>query len=411
MNVNVLQENLAAGIATVKRAVVKRSTLPILSNILLTAEKGALSLSATNLEIGIVTHVPAQVNAEGAITIPARKLADYVNALPPDRVELALNPKTSTVHLKCARKDANLKGVDASEFPIIPVAQNQDDRAAIDADNLRALIARSVFSAASYGSRPVLECALADFSKTQVQFVTTDCFRLSVACAQLERAFATASKALIPSKALSDLAALLKAQEEPVFIAFGPNNAQIIFELADTVLVANLQDGNFPDFNQIVPKSHTTRVILNASELQEAVKRQTVFARESSNIVRLNISSGSDMDGGKVSIEAQSAETGDGVSEIDAQVETYNEKPLDVIAFNARFLNEAVTACGSPQIALELNDAASPGVIRPCRVSSPTTRESGTMGDDTRGRDDFTHVIMPMHIEGMRLAQIYGVKP
>jgi DNA polymerase-3 subunit beta len=385
MNVNVLQENLAAGIATVKRAVAKRSTLPILSNILLTAEKGALSLSATNLEIGIVTHVPAQVNAEGAITIPASQLADYVNALPPDRVELALNPKTSTVHLKCARNDANLKGVDASEFPIIPVAQNQDDRAAIDADNLRALIARSVFSAASDVSRPVLECALADFSKTQVQFVTADGFRLSVACVQLERAFgAPLNKALIPAKALSDLAALLKAQEEPVFIAFGPNNAQIIFELADTVLVTNLQDGNFPDFNQIVPKSHSTRVILNASELQEAVKRQTVFAREAFNIVRLNISSGNDMSGGKVTIEAQSAESGDGVSEIDAQVETYNEKPLDVIAFNARFLNEAVTACGSPQIALELNDAASPGVIRPV------------------GRDDFTHVIMPMHLDRMR---------
>lgn len=375
MKVSVLQENLARGIAIVNRAVATRSTLPVLGNILLATEGGRLKLAATNLEIGITHWTGAQVHSEGAITVPARQLADYVNALPPDRVEMELNLKTQTLHLKCARYDANIKGVDASEFPIIPTL-GDNNKILVEPDVLKELIAQATFSAAQDDSRPVLTGILAKFDKDAVTFASADGFRLSVRSAVLGSKLAAPVSVIIPAKALQDVARVVGDQEEPVEIAITDNRSQVLFHLANTDIVSQLIDGNFPDFNQIVPKSYSTRTIMNTSELQSAVKAASVFAREASNIVRLNISSGNEMGSGKVVIAAQSAETGDNVGEIDA---TVDGDPIE-IAFNARFLSDVLAILNTAQVALETSTAASPGVVKPV------------------GRDDFTHVIMPMHI-------------
>lgn len=376
MKVSVLQENLARGIAIVGRAVATRSTLPVLGNILLATEGGRLKLAATNLEIGITHWTGAQVHSEGAITVPARQLADYVNALPPDRVEMELNLKTQTLHLKCARYDANIKGVDASEFPIIPTIGDSPNKILIEPDVLKELIAQATFSAAQDDSRPVLTGILSKFDKDAVTFASADGFRLSVRSAVLGSKLTAPVSVIIPAKALQDVARVMGDQEAPVEIAITDNRSQVLFHLENTDIVSQLIDGNFPDFNQIVPKSYATRTIMNTHELQNAVKAASVFAREASNIVRLNISSGNDMGGGKVVIAAQSAETGDNVGEIDA---TVDGDPIE-IAFNARFLSDVLGVLNSPQVALETSTAASPGVVKPV------------------GREDFTHVIMPMHI-------------
>lgn len=375
MKVSVLQENLARGISIVGRAVATRSTLPVLGNILLATEGGRLKLAATNLEIGITHFTGAQVHTDGAITVPARQLADYVNALPPDRVEMELNPKTQTLHLKCARYDANIKGVDASEFPIIPTI-GDNNKILVEPDTLKELIAQATFSAAQDDSRPVLTGILSKFDKDTVTFASADGFRLSVRSAVLGTKLSAPVSVIIPAKALIDVARVIGDQETPVEIAITENRSQVLFHLENTDIVSQLIDGNFPDFNQIVPKSYATRTIMNTNELQNAVKAASVFAREASNIVRLNISSGNDMGGGKVVIAAQSAETGDNVGEIDA---TVDGDPIE-IAFNARFLADVLGVLNSPQVALETSTAASPGVVKPV------------------GRDDFTHVIMPMHI-------------
>lgn len=379
MKVSVPQVELARGIAVVSRAVAARSTLPVLGHILLATEGGRLKLAATNLEIGITHWSSAQVHAEGAITVPARQLADYVNALPPDTVHMELNSKTQTLHLKCARYDANIKGVDASEFPIIPTIGDNNNKILIEPDTLKELITQSVFSAAQDDSRPVLTGVLAKFDKDTVTFASADGFRLSVRSAVLGNKASAPVSVIIPAKALADVARILGEQDAPVEIAITENRSQVLFHLASTDLVSQLIDGNFPDYTQIVPKSHMTRTVMNTNELQNAVKAASVFARESSNTVRLNISSGGDaasMGGGSVVVTAQSAETGDNVGEIDATVEG---DPIE-IAFNARFLADVLGVLNAPQVALETSGAASPGVLRPV------------------GREDFTHVIMPMHI-------------
>jgi DNA polymerase III subunit beta len=386
MKVSCLQENLAKGLSVVGRAVAARSTLPVLGNILLATDNGRLKLAATNLEIGITHWIGAKVETEGAITVPARQLTDYVNSLPPDHIDIELNARTQTLHLKCARYDANIKGVDASEFPIIPTVGGET-KISVEPDVLREMIEQAAFSAATDDSRPVLTGIFAKFDKSadpakgdSVTFASADGFRLSVRNAVLTSTLDAPVTVIIPARALIEVGRITGDQEEPVQIAVTENRSQIMFHLANTDVVSQLLDGNFPDYNQILPKAHTTRTVVNTNDLQSAVRAAAVFARDASNIVRLNIQPvpgpASEMGAGKVVVAATSAETGDNVGEIDAQV---NGDPVE-IAFNARFLGDVLNVLHTPQVLLETNSPASPGVIKPV------------------GRDDFTHVIMPMHI-------------
>ncbi len=380
MQLSILQENFAHALSIVNRAVNAKGTLPVLANVLLRAEDGKFTVSAANLEIGIIHTAAAQIKKEGGITIPARQLIDYVNALPPDRIDLELNAKTQTLHLKCARHDANIKGVDWNEFPIIPTFEKQD-HALIEPDILKGVIARARISAAQDDSRPVLKNILATFKGQNATLVTADGFRLTVTCAHLERGFNQAkgknpAAALIPDSALKELSALLGKMEEPVAIAFSQTGAQVMFDLGDTLFVANLAEGNFPDFNQIVPKSHSTRVICNVHELTQSVKAAMVFARDANSIIRLKFH---EQMGGICSIFGQSAETGDAAAILDAQ---RDGDELE-IAFNGKFMLDALGVINSPQVAFELTEAAAPGVVKPV------------------GSDDFVHVLMPMHIKTM----------
>ncbi len=379
MKVSCLQENLARGLAIVGRAVAPRSTLPVLGNILMATDNGRLKLAATNLEIGITHWIGAKVEAEGAITVPARQLTDYVNSLPPDKIDIELNVRTQMLHFKCARYNANIKGVDASEFPIIPTV-GEGKQITIEPDVLREMIEQVTFAAASDDSRPVLTGVFARFDKNTVIFAAADGFRLSVRQAALSSTVDSPVSVIIPARVLIEVNRIIGDQEEPVQIAITDNHSQVLFHLANTDVVSQLIEGNFPDYQQILPKTCTTRTVMNTGDLQSAVRAAAVFAREASNIVRLNVQPSAGPDGemgaGKVVVAATSAETGDNVGEIDAQV---NGEPIE-IAFNARFLADVLGVLHAPQVLLETSTGASPGVLKPL------------------GRDDFTHVVMPMHI-------------
>src|SRR5919199_1245747 len=376
MKVSCLQENLAKGLSVVGRAVATRSTLPVLGNILMATDEGRLKLAATNLEIGITHWIGAKVEDDGAITVPARQLTDYVNSLPPDRIDMELNSRTQTLHLKCARYDANIKGVDASEFPIIPTIGEDVSKITIEPDLLREMVEQATFAAATDDSRPVLTGVFAKFDKNEVTFAAADGFRLSVRRAVLSSTLDQPISVIIPARALSEVSRITGDQEQPIEIAITANRSQVLFHLANTDVVSQLIDGNFPDYNQILPKSFATRTVMSKADLQSAVRAASVFARDASNIVRLNIAPSNDMGGGRVVVAATSAEMGDNVGEIDA---TVDGDPIE-IAFNARFMQDVLNVLHDQQVALETTSSASPGVVKPV------------------GRDDFTHVIMPMHI-------------
>lgn len=372
--VNILQENLAHGLAIVGRAVAPHSTMPVLGNVLLTTENGRLKLVATNLDISIAYWAPAKIEAECAITLPARHLVDYVNALPPDRVEIALNARTATAHLKCARMEANLKGVDASEYPAIRTMTDRWSSVQIDPEALKEAVAQTVIAAATDDARPILTGVRVHLDKSQMTLAAVDGFRISVRTVPITGGRAKPFEVIVPARALSEAVRLIGDSEDPVTMAVDPEKTHALFRTPTAELVTTLVEGNFPDVNAIFPKSWATRTTLNTADLVNAVKSARVFSRESSGIVRLDIQGA---DGQRMIIASSSAESGDATAELDATV----AGEAQLIALNTVYLLEVLGVLGSPQVVIETTSASSPAVIRPA------------------GREDFTHVIVPMDIK------------
>jgi DNA polymerase-3 subunit beta len=374
VKVSCLQENLAKGLSIVGRAVATRSTLPVLSNVMLATDGARLKLSATNLEIGIVCWVGAKIEEDGSTTVPARLLTDFVNSLPPERIDMELVVRTQTLNLKCARFEANIKGIDAQEFPLIPTA-GEDSKISLDPSMLRQMVDQVAFAAATDESRPILTGVLARFQGTQLTLAAADGFRLSVRTAHLSEPVSEPVTVIVPARALAELSRISGEQEQPIEITITQARNQVLFHMANVDLVSQLIEGNFPDYNQIIPKSYATRTVVSTSDFLKAVKTANIFARDAANIVRVEIVPGGELAPGRVTLTATSAEVGDNVGEIDAVVEGEQVE----VAFNAKYLIDVLSVVDAAQVALETTSASSPGVIKPV------------------GSEDFTHVIMPMH--------------
>ena len=379
MKVSCLQENLARGLAIVGRAVSARSVLPVLHNVLLATERSQLKLAATDLSTSISCWIGAKVEEEGATTVPARLLVDFVNSLPPEKVDLELITRTQTMHLACARTEANIKVIDAQEFPLIPTATG-DKKITIDPRELRRMIEQVTFAAATDESRPILTGVLAEFEGARLTFAAADGFRLSVRSASLEEPVEETFQVIIPARALQELGRVT-SEGEPVEMVVAPGRNQALFHLSGgelggpIELISQLIQGNFPDYRQIIPTSYNTRTVVGRQDFLRAAKIALLFARDAANIVRVQISPGQG-EPGRIVLAAAAAEVGDNVDEIDATVEGQAME----VAFNARYLIDVLSVIDSAQVALETNTSSSPGVFRPV------------------GGDEFVHVIMPMHI-------------
>ena len=376
MKVSCLQENLAKGLSIVGRAVASRSTLPVLSNVMLATDNGRLKLSATNLELGINCWVGAKVEDEGATTVPARLLTDFVNSLPPEQIDMELSVRTQTLNARCARFEANIKGIDAQEFPIIPTLEDGESAIRLEPEDLRHMIDQVVFAAATDESRPILTGVLARFDGERLTMAAADGFRLSVRSASLGQTVDQPIEVIVPARALGELARISADQEEWVEVIITPARNQILFHMQDVDLVSQLIEGKFPDYRQIIPSSHTSRTVLDTSGFLKAARVSHLFARDSANIVRVEIDPGNELTPGHITLAATSAELGDNVGQLDAMVEGNAVE----IAFNAKYLIEVLSVVDTAQVALETTSPSSPGVLR-------------LIGDE-----DFIHVIMPMHL-------------
>ncbi len=374
MKVSCLQENLAKGLSIVGRAVSSRSTLPVLANVLLATDEGRLKLSATNLEIVITCWIGAKVETEGAITVPARTFTDLVSTLSSDRIDMTLDEKGNTLHLVSARSEANLKGIEASEFPIVP-EPSADNRFKVETEVLKVMINQVAFAAATDDARPTLTGVLTKLADNQITMAATDGFRLSIKSTDLADFSAEPIEVIIPARALNELSRIVDDDTEQIYISMPEGRNQVVFDMENIVLVTQLIDGNFPDFTPVIPQRFTTRTVLNAGEFAKACKMAEIFARESSHTARVRIDPGNELMPGYASISATSAETGDNVAQIDATVEGDEIE----IAFNVRYMGQVLGVLDSPQVALETTLSTEPGVIQ-------------AVGDD-----NFVHIIMPMH--------------
>jgi DNA polymerase-3 subunit beta len=375
------QQDLARGLSTVSHAVSTRSTLPILSNVLLAAENGRLRLSATNLEIGITCWVPANIQEEGTTTSPARLLTDFVNTLPPTDVSLALQATGQSLKVSDQRSQATIKGMEPGEFPTIPTADGGEPPLTLNAGELRAMIGEVAFAAATDDARPVFTGVLARVRDGRLTFAAADSFRLAVRSTELQDAgggVATAvSDMLIPARTLSELGKVMPS-EGTVQVVVTPNRNQVLFRLGDDLeMVSTLIAGQFPNYEAILPKGHSTRVTIPTEDFRQIAKQASIFARDSANIVRLKVDPGEN-DGlkpGTVTLAATAEESGDTTATLDATV----DGPGMEIIFNVKYLTDVLGVLETPTVALELNTPQNPGVIKPVDES------------------DYVYVIMPMH--------------
>jgi DNA polymerase-3 subunit beta len=363
-----MQENLARGLSVVSRAVSSRSTLPVLANVLLKTEDAGLKLTATNLEIGITYWVPGKIDEDGAITIPAKLLTDLVSSLPPgDKVELELTAG-DTLHVTAGRFQTHIKGIDADEFPAIQTAGDRPTTR-IAQNVLKRALAETAFAAASDEARPILTGVLARFEGDVLTLAAADNYRIAVKSMPILDAVPETS-VVIPARALTELSRVLSDVDDPVEVVLAGGRNQVLFHLDGVDLVSRLIDGQFPNYQQVMPQSHATRAVLDREELLRAVRPAALIAHESANIVKLQV--GGDGETG-ITVSAN-AEVGDHVGQVEAQVEGDGTS----IAFNARYLADVLTNVLADQFALELNGPLSPGVLKP-------------IGDDR-----YVHVVMPV---------------
>lgn len=380
MRVMVLQENLARGLSIVSRAVSPRSTLPVLANVLIATDEGRLRLSATNLELGITCWIGAKIEDEGSTTVPARTYTDLVSTLADKQVEMSLTVRTQTLNVRSGASNTDLKCIDAQEFPIMPVV-DLSQGLQINVSDLKEMIQQVVFAASEDQARPVLTGVLMTVKGNKITMAAADGFRLSVRKGELSSQVTRPFSAVIPARALAELARIISDGEQTVTMVLPPGRGQVIFHLRDIELVSQLIEGNFPDYEQIIPRRFETRAVLSTSAFLKAVKQAEIFAREGSHIARINLLPGSgELQAGEVEISGQSDETGFNQNKVAASI----EGSALVIAFNVRFLREVLDVVHTPNVSLETSTDTSPGVIRP-------------VGGET-GDGDFLHVIMPMHL-------------
>jgi DNA polymerase-3 subunit beta len=373
MKTSILQENLAKGLSFVGRAVENRPTLPVLGNVLLATEDARLRLSATNLEMSITTWIGAKIDQDGSITLPAKTLADLVNNLSPERVDLTLDTTTLTMNVKCGATVSNIKGIDAGEFPLIP--QGGDADVAIPGKILKEMINQTVFAAAKEDNRPILTGVYTQFDGNVMTMAAADGYRLAVRTTEIERHFPKMMDMVIPARSLGEVSRIISDDDSEVLITLPGERDIVLFHMKNTDVASQLLDGKFPDFGAIIPRNYVTSTVMYTSDLLQACKRAEIFARDSAYSAKLYVKpAASQGEAGAVTIVGQSAERGDNQGMLDASVEG---EPLH-ISFNIKYLIDLLNVIPDQRVVFESNGPAQPGVIRP------------------EGKDDFVSVIMPM---------------
>jgi DNA polymerase-3 subunit beta len=381
MKITCLQENLSRGLAVVGRAVANRATLPVIHNVLLSVDQSMLKLSATNLEIAMTTWVGAKIEEEGSITVPARLLTEFVNSLPNDPINLQLEEGSGLLEISSGSSKAHINITDASEFPPIPTV---DDGIAAEVDPLvlRSAITRVAFAAATEESRPVLTGVELKLDESKFTMAAADGFRLAVHHGALLKPVPEEMSVIIPARTMNELNRLISDREEPVEILMTPAKGQVMFRIrgGDTVeIVSQLLQGTFPNYEQLIPQSYTTRAVMDLPTVLRAARTASIFARDGSNIIRMHLMPAeADTEPPKVEISARSEEVGDNEDTVDLdEIEGEEGK----IAFNSRYLLDVLSVLEKGKVALETTTSSSPGVFKPTES------------------DDYIHVVMPMFVQ------------
>jgi len=370
MEITVSKFELLRELTATQGVVERKTTIPILSNYLFEAAGDRLSLTATDLDLSLRTSCSAKVKKDGACTIPARKLYDYVRLLPDADITIKLL-ENHWVSIRCGRSNTKMVGMARSNFPSLPVFPVAGV-VKIPAAVLRSMIAKTGFAIASEESRYTLNGALMVLKSESITMVATDGHRL----AHIERAgekFEGVSgemKTLVPKKAMDELKSLLDSDVET--IDFAKDESTLFFRVGPRLLTSRQLTGQFPNYEAVLPKDNSKSITLHGEELGAAIARVAQFADERSRAVKLRLEKG------ELTLSASSSEMGDSEDSIEV---AYTGDPM-AIGFNAQYLIDFIKATGSGDVKLELKDPQSAGQLRPAE------------GEEYRYR----YIVMPMRI-------------
>ena len=361
MKLQVTQENLSKALGSVARVASSRGTLPILSNVLLKTVDGRLTIAATNLDIAITHYIGSKVEDEGAITVPARLMQDFVGSLPSGVIELKLDEQK--LHINAEKYTSVINGVSAEDYPIMPaITDGQSWK--VPGKLLKQSLQQVVIAASSDEARPVLTGVYWHTFEGKLYMVATDSYRLA------EKSLMTSKQdvdLLIPASALQDLLRILGDYEEDVVVTH--DDQQVLFQVGDVELVTRLIEGKYPDYRKLIPSSFASDATLKKSELTNITKVSSLFARESAGSVTINL----DAKDQQVSIRSIASQIGENTASATANITNEGD-----ITLNSRYILDALHALNGDEVRIAFN-----GKLEPCILADP---KSG----------DYLHVVMPL---------------
>jgi len=359
MKLSIEKADLQRGLGRLQAIVEKRSSMPILANVLATAsgkgDKGKLELAATDLEVGIRGAQTAKITKAGALTVSARKLYDIVRELPDETIQLEAT-SNNYLDLRCGRSHFTLAGTDAEEYPSLPEFA-PERMVRLQAAILSQMIQGTVYAASMDETRYNLNGAFFEVvpESSRIRMVATDGHRLAL----VERTVAhdvsaLSSGLIIPRKGLAELKRLVDEEDaDEVEIGFEANNALV--RKGDVTLVMRLIEGEFPNYQQVIPKQSEHKLTLAVEPLVRAVRRVALLSAEHSRAVRLELTDG------RIQLSARTPDLGEAQEELDVDY----AGPEVAIGFNARYLLDCLGALGSKEVQLGLRDGANPVEVRP----------------------------------------------
>ena len=365
MKVVISQDSLLEALKTVSRAVAGQNTLPVLGNILIRAEGKKVNFYATNLELSIATSCEAMVKNEGAITVPAKILTSYTSLLGKnDDIELTATDGV-TLEIKSSSSKTKIKGISADEFPQIATVDT-GVKLTLDSKTFRSAVNQVAFSAQENSSRPILAGVYFGADKSELRMAATDSYRLSEKVLKLD-ASVEQKKCVIPVRAVFE-ADRLAAGAETVRVTIGEN--QVMFAVGNTQLTSRLIDGQFPDYQQIIPKKVSSTIEVDRAVFELAVRRVSIFAKQNNQHMKLEV-----LGDGTLSVSTDATEIGEERTTIPVKI----DGEANMIALNADYVLDVLGALTSEStIKLELDTKMSPAVFK------------------TITGADFVHLVMPL---------------
>lgn len=369
MKVEILQENLVKSVLLVQRFAGKKSSLPILSNILITAETNQLTFQASDMETLISLTEKSQVDESGIIAIPAQTLGEYLKTLPPGK--LTLTEVNQGVLLSSASRTAEIAGVESEDFPTPPV-QDYLPSITLPTTALKQIVSQVSYAASKEEARPVLASLLLKFSPDSMEVVATDGYRLSQLFFPHFSSATEAYQILVPAKVVAELDRLTnETQVENVTVEVSEDTQSIRFSLDNIILVSRLIDGKYPEYQKILPKSSSLNITVDRSELLDLLKSASIFARQNAHIVRLSIGAGT------LTVSANAARLGKQSAKMSLLSDTQREIE---VAFNVDYLLDVLSHFGSSEVSIGINEPLMPVTFK---------------GE----KPDLVHVIMPVRTQ------------